>query len=86
MASHPLFGLFYVVQFDENPSFAIERIAGKLIPSGMMGETAARLAEKIDAALASAESLEPLNLSDSHFSDEELRVFLHALRERLSAA
>lgn len=83
MTGHPLTGLFYCVQFSRDLLKAIDWIVDVLIPSGKFGETSTQLASKIDATLATGESLTHLDMSERNLSDETLREFLRELRKRL---
>lgn len=83
---NPLTGLFYCIQFERNPSDAIDRIVNDLVAKGKIGQTAAELVAAIDATLASGISLPELDMSPARALDEEtLRSFLVALRHRLQA-
>ena len=74
------------IQFERNPSDAIDRIVNDLVAKGKVGQTAAELAAAIDATLASGISLTELDMSPERALDEEtLRTFLVALRHRLRA-
>ena len=83
--AHPLTGLFYCIQFERNPSDAIDRVVNLAFHHPVViGKTAAELAAAIDATLASGISLTDLDMSGEHkLDDETLRSFLVALRHRL---
>jgi len=80
---HPLTCLFYSIQFQRDPFTHIEHIVDRLLPRRQLGTSAAELAGDIDAALASGESLAPLDMSEYGLTDETLRAFLVELRARL---
>jgi hypothetical protein len=76
--------IFYATQFDREPIAAIDRIVDTLLPRGMLGITKEELLTLINDELKSGRPLVRLDMSAFQHSEETLRAFVLALRDRLT--
>jgi hypothetical protein len=80
-----LTALFYAVQFEEDPTAAIDRLCRKETFEEVLGFTRVDLLDLLTAALSSHETVTRYDMTMFQRPEESIRGFLQALRDRLAA-